>query len=116
PRRPIGPARKVKGSALTDIPFVKDFDFAYGEPAQVSPLIRRVIANNPGPFTYTGSGTYLVGAGADLAVIDPGPDRAEHVDALVAALGTARVTHILITHTHSDHCGAARAFADRVSA
>lgn len=99
------------------IPFVKDFDFAYGEPAQLSPLIRRVVANNPGPFTYTGSGTYIVGkSGGALAVIDPGPDNAAHIDALVAAVSRDRVSHVLITHTHSDHCGGAREFATRVGA
>lgn len=58
------------------IPFVRDFDFAYGRCDRVSPLIRRVIANNPGPFTYTGTGTYIVGGdqdGAGVAVIDPAP-------------------------------------------
>ena len=58
------------------IPFVLDFDFAYGRRDQVSPLVHRVIAENPGPFTFTGTGTYIVGrpqAGATVAVIDPGP-------------------------------------------
>lgn len=99
------------------IPFVKDFDFSYGEPAQLSPLVRRVIANNPGPFTYTGSGTYIVGRpGGAVAVIDPGPDNSAHIDALVAAVSKDRVSHILITHTHSDHCGGAREFAERTGA
>lgn len=99
------------------IPFVKDFDFEYGRPDRLSPLIRRVICNNPGPFTYTGSGTYIIGeAGRDVAVIDPGPRNDAHLEALVAAVGTSRVSDILITHTHSDHCGGARAFAARVKA
>ncbi|MEE2690970.1 MAG: MBL fold metallo-hydrolase [Pseudomonadota bacterium] len=98
------------------MPFVKDFAFAYGEPAQLSPLVRRVIANNPGPFTYTGTGTYIVGSGGDLAVIDPGPDDDVHLDALAAAIGSGRVSHILITHTHRDHCGGARKFAAKVGA
>ncbi|MCB2097475.1 MAG: MBL fold metallo-hydrolase [Parvularculaceae bacterium] len=99
------------------IPFVKDFAFEYGRPAALSPLIRRVICKNPGPFTYTGSGTYLIGAGTgDVAVIDPGPMNAAHLDALIDAVGPARVSDILITHTHSDHCGGARAFAERVNA
>ena len=97
------------------IPFVKDIDFTPGEPDQVLPGVRRVIANNPGPFTYTGTGTYIIGEG-DLAVIDPGPNDVAHLDALLAATKGERVTHILITHTHSDHCGGARDFAERTGA
>ena len=84
------------------IPFVRQMTFAYGESAQVSPLIRRVIANNPGPFTFTGTGTYLVGSG-EVAVIDPGPDDPAHLAALMRALDGERVTAILTTHTHLDH-------------
>lgn len=84
------------------IPFVRDIDVAYGRCDQVSPLIRRVIADNPGPFTFTGTGTYIVGRG-EVAVIDPGPDLPAHMDALLAATAGERITHILITHTHSDH-------------
>lgn len=73
----------------------------------LSPLVARVLAPNPSPFTYTGTQTYLVG-GADVAVIDPGPDEAEHLDALVAAIGGRRVVAILCTHTHRDHSPAAR--------
>jgi glyoxylase-like metal-dependent hydrolase (beta-lactamase superfamily II) len=102
---------------LTAIPFVKDFAFRYGEPDRLSALIRRVIANNPGPFTFTGSGTYLVGPDAGpLLVIDPGPMRPRHLDALEVAIGGAKVAGVLITHTHSDHCGGARDFARRVGA
>ena len=102
---------------MAAIPFVKDISFEYGRADRLSPLIRRVICNNPGPFTYTGSGTYIVGRDkGPLAVIDPGPMNTAHLDALVAAIGGARVSDILITHTHSDHCGGARAFADRVGA
>ena len=75
------------------IPYVREIDFEYGRVDQVSPLIRRVIADNPGPFTFTGTGTYIVGRG-EVAVIDPGPDLAEHVAALLAALAGERVTHI----------------------
>ncbi|MDZ7628993.1 MAG: MBL fold metallo-hydrolase [Parvularculaceae bacterium] len=102
---------------MTAIPFVKDVSFAYGRPDRLSPLIRRVICDNPGPFTYTGSGTYIIGPDeGPLAIIDPGPDNRAHLEALAAAVGDARVSHILITHTHKDHCGGARAFAARVSA
>jgi glyoxylase-like metal-dependent hydrolase (beta-lactamase superfamily II) len=102
---------------LSGVPFVKDFKFVYGEAAALSPLIRRVIANNPSPFTYTGSGTYLVGReGGPLAVVDPGPDDLAHREALVAAIGRGRATHIFVTHTHSDHCGGARALAKKIGA
>lgn len=102
---------------MSAIPFVKDVAFEYGRPDRLSPLIRRIICNNPGPFTFTGSGTYVIGRDAGpLAVIDPGPDDAAHQDALLAAIGQAQVSHVLITHTHKDHCGGARAFAARAGA
>lgn len=84
------------------IPYVREIEFEYGACDQVSPLIRRVIANNPGPFTYKGTGTYIVGRG-EVAVIDPGPDDAAHLEAILSAVAGERVTHILITHHHSDH-------------
>ncbi|MFN0022337.1 MAG: MBL fold metallo-hydrolase [Parvularculaceae bacterium] len=108
---------------MAGIPFVKDISFVYGRPDQLSPLVRRVICENPGPFTFTGSGTYIVGdgdnirnGGGPVAVIDPGPDNEAHRAALIAAIGNAPVSHVLITHTHADHCGGARAFAARVGA
>lgn len=84
------------------IPFVRDIEVEYGRCDQVSPLIRRVIANNPGPFTFVGTGTYIVGRG-EAAVIDPGPDDPAHLAAILAAVAGERVTHIVITHHHSDH-------------
>ncbi len=84
------------------IPFVTLDDPRYGEVVQLSPLIRRVIANNPSKFTYHGTGTYIVGSG-DVAVIDPGPALDSHRDALIAALAGERVRAILVTHCHSDH-------------
>jgi glyoxylase-like metal-dependent hydrolase (beta-lactamase superfamily II) len=85
------------------IPYVRDIKFEYGAVDQVSPLIRRVVANNPGPFTYMGTGTYIVGRG-EVAVIDPGPDMPAHLEAILAALEPGEtVTHIVITHHHSDH-------------
>ena len=90
------------------VPFNRNFDPAYGIAEEISPLIRRVVAKNPGPFTFTGTGTYLIGREA-VAVIDPGPDMASHVSALMAALEGRRVSHILITHTHRDHSPASRA-------
>jgi len=84
------------------IPYVREIEFEYGACDQVSPLIRRVVANNPGPFTFKGTGTYIVGRG-EVAVIDPGPDDPSHLAAILAAVAGERVTHILITHHHSDH-------------
>jgi glyoxylase-like metal-dependent hydrolase (beta-lactamase superfamily II) len=87
---------------------------------QCEPLVRRVLAPNPSPYTFTGTQTYLVGAGSELAVIDPGPagtgvaghadaNGQGHVEAILAAAGAARITAILCTHTHRDHSPASRA-------
>jgi glyoxylase-like metal-dependent hydrolase (beta-lactamase superfamily II) len=84
------------------IPFVRDIKFDYGRVEQVSPLIRRVIANNPGPFTFTGTGVYIIGHG-DVCVIDPGPDLPDHFEALKQALEGETVSHVLVTHSHLDH-------------
>jgi glyoxylase-like metal-dependent hydrolase (beta-lactamase superfamily II) len=97
------------------IPFVRDMEFAYGVPQQVSPLIRRVIADNPGPFTFKGTGVYIIGKG-DLAVIDPGPDQPGHLDMLLNVIGDERVTHIFVTHGHMDHSPAARPLAEATGA
>ena len=82
-----------------------------GAAEQLEPLVRRVLAPNPSPFTYTGTQTYIVGVGDGCAVIDPGPDDAAHLDALEAALGGEHVCAIMCTHTHRDHSPAARASA-----
>jgi glyoxylase-like metal-dependent hydrolase (beta-lactamase superfamily II) len=78
---------------------------------QLEPLVRRVLAPNGSPFTYTGTQTYLIGNAEGLAVIDPGPDLPEHLAALEAAIGGAPVTAILCTHTHRDHSPAAAPLA-----
>lgn len=99
------------------IPYVRQFDFTYGHRDQVSPLIQRVIADNPGPFTFTGTGTYIVGRdmpGANVAVIDPGPEDEAHLHALLRAVKGRTVSHILVTHTHRDHAPLARPFAEAV--
>lgn len=85
------------------IPFIKDFTFDYGVAEQLSPLIVRVIADNPGPFTYTGTGVYIVGAGDSVCVIDPGPTTPNHVAAIDKALEGKSVSHVLVTHHHIDH-------------
>ena len=66
----------------SNIPFVKEMNFNYGTCASLTPLIRRVIAENPGPFTFHGTGTYIVGHGK-VAVIDPGPDLRGHIEVLL---------------------------------
>jgi glyoxylase-like metal-dependent hydrolase (beta-lactamase superfamily II) len=88
-----------------EIPFVPPLDDVhYGVAEQVSPLIRRIIANNPTKYSYRGTGTYIVGdAAGDVVVIDPGPNLDEHRDALAAALAGHRVRAILVTHCHADH-------------
>ena len=78
---------------------------------QLEPLVRRVLAPNPSPFTYTGTESYLVGTAEGVAVIDPGPDDSAHLDALLAAIGGTPVVAICCTHTHRDHSPAAAPLA-----
>jgi glyoxylase-like metal-dependent hydrolase (beta-lactamase superfamily II) len=84
------------------IPFIKELDFQYGEPKAVTPNVRRVVARNPNAFTFKGTGTYIVGHG-QVAIVDPGPDMQDHVDAVLDAVRGETVSHILVTHTHNDH-------------
>jgi glyoxylase-like metal-dependent hydrolase (beta-lactamase superfamily II) len=97
------------------IPFVRDITFDYGACDRLSPLIRRVVANNPGPFTFKGTGTYIIGNGK-VAVIDPGPDMDDHLEAILAAVEGETVTHIFVTHNHADHSPLARPLAERTGA
>jgi glyoxylase-like metal-dependent hydrolase (beta-lactamase superfamily II) len=85
-----------------DIPFDKKFDLTPGTVDEVVPGIRRVLCNNPSPFTYKGTVSYIVGRGR-VAIIDPGPDDAAHIKALLDAVRNETVTHIFVTHTHRDH-------------
>ena len=87
---------------MAGIPFVRDLQFSYGEAKQVSPLVQRIVADNPGPFTYTGTGVYVIG-GDEVAVIDPGPNQAPHFEALKRALDGRTVKYVLVTHSHMDH-------------
>ena len=98
------------------IPFVRDFVPRYGEAERLTPLIRRVLARNPGPFTFAGTGTFLIGNGASVAAIDPGPDDADHLAALLKAVEGETVTAVLVTHGHADHLPLARPFAEAVGA
>ena len=97
---------------MTASPFVRDFDFEYGRCDTLSPLIRRVVAPNPGPFTYTGTGVYIIGHG-EVAVLDPGPVDPRHIEALDAALDGERVTHVFVTHHHADHSPMAHPLAEK---
>ncbi len=94
------------------IPFVKTFDFEYGVAAQLSPLVQRVIADNPGPFTYTGTGVFIVGTDS-VCVIDPGPTTPDHIAAIDHALEGRTVSHILVTHHHVDHSPLAKPLAEK---
>ena len=82
---------------------------------QLSPLIRRALANNPSPFTFTGTQSFIVGRG-EVAIIDPGPDLAEHVEALLAAVRGERIAAVVCTHTHRDHSPAARSLREATGA
>ena len=87
-------------------------DAPYAKLEQVEPGIARVLAHNPSAFTYYGTQTYLIGTD-EVAVIDPGPDLPEHVDALEAAIGGRPLVAIMCTHTHRDHSPASRPLAQR---
>ncbi len=91
-----------------NVPFVREYSFEYAVMETLTPLIRRITARNPGPYTFHGTGTYIIGRGR-VAVVDPGPDLPEHVRALLAGLAGEEISHLVVTHTHRDHspaCGA----------
>ncbi|WP_119392772.1 MBL fold metallo-hydrolase [Taklimakanibacter lacteus] len=87
---------------MVSLSFDRDFDIAPGAITTLSPLIRRVVADNPGPFTFKGTASFIVGQG-DVAIIDPGPDSDAHLANLLAAIKTEKVSHIFVTHSHLDH-------------
>lgn len=91
-----------------DIPFNRDFPLPTATVDHVAPGIRRIVAANPGPFTFTGTVSYIVGTG-NVAIIDPGPLNEAHRDALLDAVRGETVTHIFVTHTHRDHSPGAAA-------
>jgi glyoxylase-like metal-dependent hydrolase (beta-lactamase superfamily II) len=91
-----------------DIPFNRTLALPPGRVEEVAPGVRRLLCDNPSPFTFKGTMSYIVGRG-QVAIIDPGPDDARHIDALLDAVRNETVTHIVVTHTHRDHSpGAAR--------
>ncbi len=83
---------------------------------QLEPLVRRVLAPNPSPYTFTGTQTYIVGAEDKVAVIDPGPADQTHLDAILAAVGDAEIAALMCTHTHRDHSPAAAPLAEKTGA
>jgi glyoxylase-like metal-dependent hydrolase (beta-lactamase superfamily II) len=85
-----------------DVPFNRNFPLKPGLVEQVRPGVRRILCDNPSPFTFTGTVSYIVGQGK-VAIIDPGPDNEAHAQALLDAVRGETVTHILVTHTHRDH-------------
>ena len=89
-------------AAPEEIPFDRTFGTPSGRLVQISPLIRRIVAPNSGPFTFTGTCTYVLGQG-EVTVIDPGPDSSAHIETLLEALGHERISQIVVTHTHRDH-------------
>ena len=95
--------------------FIRQFEPSYGRLTAVTPLVRRLVAHNPSAFTAWGTGTYVVGRNA-VAVIDPGPDDAAHIDTLLRELGDERVAQIIVTHTHIDHSPGARILQARTGA
>jgi len=100
---------------MTDLMFDKSFDAAYGEAVSLLPGLRRVTANNPSPTTFRGTNSYIIGEG-EVAILDPGPDDADHVAALLAATKGETVGRIILTHTHRDHVGALNALRDATGA
>jgi glyoxylase-like metal-dependent hydrolase (beta-lactamase superfamily II) len=85
-----------------DIPYSTAFDLLPDQPAEIVSGVRAVVAANPGPFTFKGTVSYIVGRG-QVAIIDPGPDDDAHVAALLNAVRGETVTHVFVTHTHRDH-------------
>jgi len=87
---------------MTALDFDRNDRAAPGEAEQLTPLVRRILCNNPGAFTFTGTSSFIVGRGR-VAVIDPGPDDPAHLAVLRHALRGETVTHVLVTHSHADH-------------
>lgn len=91
-----------------EAPFVREFDAPAGVVTELAPLVRRILVNNPGPYTFKGTNTYIVGRG-QVAVIDPGPVDETHLQAVLNATAGEVISHVVITHTHRDHSPGAAA-------
>ncbi|GHG95134.1 MBL fold metallo-hydrolase [Pseudodonghicola xiamenensis] len=93
-----------------------DFAPSHGTPDRLQDGVRRLVAPNPSPMTYRGTNTYLVGD-RELAVIDPGPTSEAHLEAILAALEPGQsISHIIVTHSHSDHSPLAAPLSERTGA
>jgi glyoxylase-like metal-dependent hydrolase (beta-lactamase superfamily II) len=95
--------------------FLTSFDAPPGALVRVSPTTRRIVAANPGAFTYTGTCSYIIGEG-EVAIVDPGPANPEHIDALLAAIDGEKLRYLLVTHTHRDHSPAAKLLQEKTGA
>ena len=89
-------------TGMSELSFDQEFDAKPGMPVRLSGQVRRVMCGNPGPYTFKGTNSYIVGNGK-VAIIDPGPEDEDHLAALLDAVSGETVTHIIITHTHRDH-------------
>lgn len=89
-----------------DIPFDRSFDLPAGRIEEIMPGLRRLLADNPSPFTFKGTVSYIVGRGR-VAILDPGPEDEQHISRLLDAVRGETVTHVVVTHTHRDHSPAA---------
>ena len=98
-----------------NIPYLRDDSAVVGQVQHVAPGVRRLLCGNPGPFTWRGTNTYLIGEGG-VAVLDPGPVDAAHLAAMLKAVSGETVTHILVSHTHIDHSPGAAALAEATGA
>lgn len=104
----------MAGSAPSLV-YSTEFDARTGKPVPAGPGIVRVTAPNTGPYTFTGTNTYLVGD-SSLAILDPGPDDGSHFDALLSAINGRPVEAIVLTHTHGDHCDLVPRLQERTGA
>ena len=86
-----------------------------GQPLMLCDGLRMILAPNPSPMTYLGTNTFILGK-QTLCVIDPGPDSTAHLDAILAAIGTANVSHIIVTHNHLDHSPLAKPLSEATGA
>ncbi|HEU4476540.1 MAG TPA: MBL fold metallo-hydrolase [Methyloceanibacter sp.] len=91
-----------------ELAFNRSQDVDYGVAQEVAPGVRRIVANNPGPYTFLGTNSYIVGS-REVAVIDPGPADERHLQAIASAISGEKLSDILVTHSHRDHCEGARA-------